>query len=266
MSDRLCACIPVLKRPGRVMLALPEIVFSAEELENGSVGSELPDLGPWLIEAMPVQGAVDDQTVNVLFLDFPLTLFWLLRTFQRKAVWPPDTAFFYGTDTAAIPNEEELVLTAQAWVADGKPRAVEGYHTALEEFPPTPRGGAPNTGTQQALGAALHQLTHLASTVNQLQSDMGEMRAVQSPCRKPSSPQLQGSLPGSGRSLGRAVSQGVRSWRSRMRADGVWRDSARHGAWRRECQYHVESGTAAVHQANQEEEEEEEEASIFSSF
>ena len=181
MSDRLCACIPVLKRSGGVMLALPELVFSTEELEDGSVGSELPDVGPWLIEAIPVQGTVDDQTVNVLFLDFPLALFGLLRTFQRKAVWPPDTAFFYGTDTAVIPDEEELVLTAQAWVADGKPRAVEGYHTALEEFPSTPRGAAPNAGTQQTLDAVLHQLTNLTSTVSQLQSDMGEMRAGQKP-------------------------------------------------------------------------------------
>ena len=181
MSDRLCACIPVLKRSGGVMLALPELVFSTEELEDGSVGSELPDVGPWLIEAIPVQGTVDDQTVNVLFLDFPLALFGLLRTFQRKAVWPPDTAFFYGTDTAVIPDEEELVLTAQAWVADGKPCAVEGYHTALEEFPSTPRGAAPNAGTQQTLDAVLHQLTNLTSTVSQLQSDMGEMRAGQKP-------------------------------------------------------------------------------------
>lgn len=179
-ADRSCACIPVMKRTGGLMLALPSAVFSAEELDNGSVEPDLPDIGPWIVEAIPVHGTTEDQTVDVLFLDFPITMFGPLRYFQRKAVWPAGTMFFDGASTAVLPDEEELVLAAQAWVTDGKPRAAEGYHTALEEPSRVP-AGAQDQGAdaQGALDAVLQQLTSLASTVTQLQADMGEMRQQQ---------------------------------------------------------------------------------------
>ena len=184
MADRACTCIPVMKRVGGVMLALPAAVFSVEELESGSVEPELPDLGPWMIEAVSVHGAVDDQAVDVLFLDFPLTMFGALRYFQRKTVWPAGTIFFQDTDSTVIPDEEELVLAAQAWVTDRKPRAADGYHTALEEpAQPTPAPQEQDTSNQAALDAVLQQLTQLATTVNQLQRDMGEMRAGQHPAQ-----------------------------------------------------------------------------------
>ena len=69
--DRDVAAIPVFKRKGGLLLAVPDGVFTADEIAAGAVGAEIPDLGPTTTLQVAVQGDVVDQTTSVLMFDAP---------------------------------------------------------------------------------------------------------------------------------------------------------------------------------------------------
>ena len=180
LPDRHGAAIPVLRRARGVMVAVPDGLFSAEELEQGAIGEDIPDLGPVLQREVLVEGKEDGATVSVLVLDFPEASFSKLKVFSsgRRPAWPEGTVHFQWEDVVVRPDRDDLVEAVRMWVDDGLVRAPDEYHTALEdEAAPQPkRGQAPQA---DVLEAVLTQLQTLAAQVNTLQTDMGQMKAQQ---------------------------------------------------------------------------------------
>eukprot|EP00435_Cladocopium_sp_Y103_P061925 s641_g23.t1 len=99
LADRKSVAIPILKRKGGVLLALPQDSFALDELDAGEVADELPDLGPFFLKEVLVEseeGAGHMTTPVVLAI-------WLLA---------PES----GLETAA--------------------RASDQYVSAFEDLPP----------------------------------------------------------------------------------------------------------------------------------
>ena len=173
--DRDVAAIPVFKRKGGLLLAVPDGVFTADEIAAGAVGAEIPDLGPTTTLQVAVQGDVVDQTTSVLMFDAPSAIFQHIKVVGTNPRWPEGTIHFREGGELMRVDADNLCALAQEWVEGAAVRESDQYLTSLEDegrqAPDQP--GASN----QALDAVLTQLHNLASVVNGLQADMGEMRA-----------------------------------------------------------------------------------------
>lgn len=173
--DRDVSAIPVFKRKGGLLLAVPDGVFTADEIAAGAVGAEIPDLGPTTTLQVAVQGDVVDQTTSVLMFDAPSAIFQHIKVVGTNPRWPEGTIHFREGGELMRVDADNLCALAQEWVEGAAVRESDQYLTALEDegrqAPDQP--GASN----QALDAVLTQLHNLASVVNGLQADMGEMRA-----------------------------------------------------------------------------------------
>lgn len=201
ISDRKAAAIPVLKRTGGVLIALPGSCFSEEELAAGSVGEEIQDLGPHLKTNILVHNSLEDAVVSVLVLDFPSLMFTHLKVMPRALNWPDGTIRFGPEGGEQLPDLDELVQEVQQWVETGEVRASEHYHSAIEDVDiapnPPPTGGAAQA-SPQVLDAVLTQLENLATSVNRLQSqvDAGTRGAGTVPSPQPNALQQISRLAG----------------------------------------------------------------------
>jgi hypothetical protein len=107
--------------------------------------------------------------------DAPSAIFQHIKVVGTNPRWPEGTIHFREGGELMRVDADNLCALAQEWVEGAAVRESDQYLTALEDegrqAPDQP--GASN----QALDAVLTQLHNLASVVNGLQADMGEMRA-----------------------------------------------------------------------------------------
>ena len=82
------AIIPVLKRAGVVLIALPGSCLSEKEPAAGSVVEEVQDPGPHVKTEILARNSVEDAVVPVLVLDFPSLVFANLKVMPRSLDWP----------------------------------------------------------------------------------------------------------------------------------------------------------------------------------
>ena len=186
LPDRQASAIPLLTRKGGVMLAVPGQTFTDQELNDGKVEGSLTDLGPHLLLDVPVDSAEQSGDVSVLVLDFPNKTFSFLKLMGPDPTWADGVAQFELDGELVRPDMEELMLSVREWIGGCGPRESDSYLTALEgDAGPTPQPSAP------VLDAVLTQLQNLATSVNALQADMGEMKAkaASQPAASSSKPQ-----------------------------------------------------------------------------
>ena len=181
LPSRSAACIPILKRTGGVLLGMPEDTFTKEELEAGHVGDELVDLGPHHAEKVAIQMSVVEETLGVLFLDFPESHFNVLQYFPRGTLaWPPGTLHF--TDEGGnqvIPEPDELVAVARLWVEGGEARSSDAYHSAMELPMADPHPAA--TRGSPVLDAVLVQMENLATQFADLKQEVSSLQHAKAP-------------------------------------------------------------------------------------
>eukprot|EP00435_Cladocopium_sp_Y103_P043406 s865_g12.t1 len=175
VGGRVIAAIPIFKRKGGVLLAVPDGALTAEELEVGAVGAEIPDLGPTTVLEVLLDSDTEGRSTSVLAFDAPSAIFPHIKVMGTEPRWPEDTIHFLAEGRMVRPDGETLCSLAQAWVEEGSIRESDHYMTALEEDERRPTGLG--EGGAQALDAVLVQLHNLATAVNTLQADMGEMKA-----------------------------------------------------------------------------------------
>ena len=172
LEDRQLAAIPLLKRKGGVLLALPQSSFTQEELEAGQVGTELPDLGPSTLREVAVADDVE-ATAAVVYLDFHDKVFSKVRVMGSTPRWPEGVVKFTSLDgDEVLPCVDELLGGAHEWVGDGEARASEQYVTAAEDSELPSAAPLP----PPVLDAVLLQLQQLSEAVNGLQADMGQVK------------------------------------------------------------------------------------------
>lgn len=171
LADRQSVAIPVLKRKGGVLLALPQESFSLEELETGEVEAQLPDLGPFFFKDVLVEDGEGQTTTPVVYLDFQDSAFGKVKVMGRKPQWPNGVVYFLVGDDTALPDVEDLVAGAREWIGEGDARASDQYVSAFEGPPLPPQGVTP-----PVLDAVLSQLQNLAEAVSGLQADMGQVK------------------------------------------------------------------------------------------
>lgn len=77
-----------------MLLAVSDGAFTAEELEVGAVGTEIPDLGPAMVLAVLLDADTESRTTSVLAFDAPLAIFPHTKVMGTEPRWPGSTVHF----------------------------------------------------------------------------------------------------------------------------------------------------------------------------
>lgn len=176
LPSRRAACVPVLKRKGGLLLGMPENTFTQDELTAGSVEGELEDLGPHHLTTVAANSAEGEETVEVLFLDFPESHFHALQYFPRTVSWPVGISrFMSATGSVVDPEPDELVAVARLWVEEGEARSSDAYHSAME----LPAAGGVTAAAPEhpaVLDAVLVQMENLATQFAELRQEVSTIK------------------------------------------------------------------------------------------
>ena len=176
VEDRVAAAIPVFKRQGGVLVAIPEGVFSEEEINAGVIGTTITDLGPTASIEVNIDSDDLGRVTPVLLFDVPAALFSCLKVMGVNPTWADGTIHFREDGDMVRLDAEHLCAAARAWVKDGSVRESDNYLTALEEEVKEPQQ---KELSPPVLDAVLVQLQNLASVVNTLQEDVGHIKSGQ---------------------------------------------------------------------------------------
>ena len=175
IGNRSIATIPVLRRQGGLLLALPGEALTEEEIDQQSLDGVTEDLGP--VGTTMVKGFADAESeteveVAVLLLDWPQNLYKHLRTFPAAPTWPPQALKFTdGEEEVHSLSSESLVEAARAWVDEGEARNSDAYISAME-IPATE-----DNSQAELLQQVFAQMQATATVVTQLQADMAAVKA-----------------------------------------------------------------------------------------
>eukprot|EP00439_Symbiodinium_sp_Y106_P086432 s508_g33.t1 len=137
-GHREAAVVPVLRRPGGLMLAVSAKFFKDSELEEKAIPGVVEDLGP--INRIQVEGVPDDldaegEEVDLVLVDWPQAFFKHLLGGGANPTWPLG-AMFPSSASAVYKNlnYEQLAMVARTWVQNGQGPHTDGYQTAWENF------------------------------------------------------------------------------------------------------------------------------------
>ncbi|CAE7232920.1 unnamed protein product [Symbiodinium sp. CCMP2456] len=136
MEARNVAVLPVLRRPGGLLLAAAGHAFTAVEIEAKKLEGVTEDLG--LVGQVEVQGTLADGSMAetpLLLFDWPAALYKFLRVVTGDS-WPPNLVRpRHGESTDLTLDMNSLTETARNWVEDGEMSVSEAYLTVLEAPP-----------------------------------------------------------------------------------------------------------------------------------
>ena len=181
-GHREAAVVPVLRRPGGLMLAVSAKFFKDSELEEKAIPGVVEDLGP--INRIQVEGVPDDldaegEEVDLVLVDWPQAFFKHLLGGGANPTWPLG-AMFPSSASAVYKNlnYEQLAMVARTWVQNGQGPHTDGYQTAWEKPAATEAPAAPK---QDILAQILAQTQNTAALVNRLQGELDELKAKGAP-------------------------------------------------------------------------------------
>ena len=181
-GHREAAVVPVLRRPGGLMLAVSAKFFKDSELEEKAIPGVVEDLGP--INRIQVEGVPDDldaegEEVDLVLVDWPQAFFKHLLGGGANPTWPLG-AMFPSSASAVYKNlnYEQLAMVARTWVQNGQGPHTDGYQTAWEKPAATEAPAAPK---QDILAQILAQTQNTAALVNRLQGELDELKVKGAP-------------------------------------------------------------------------------------
>lgn len=174
LSDRKAVALPILRRRGGLLVAVPSEAITAEEADTAIVGEEITDLGPTQRTEVSATMAGDEAEeppflVEVLLLDVPTAKFSTFSIVAGPAGILED-CFHFGADAQLIPDAGELTAAAREWVQQGGSHS-EAYLTAIEADRPARAAADP-------MALVLDQLGSLSSALQTLQGDVARLQAT----------------------------------------------------------------------------------------
>ena len=170
-DGRRIAAVPVLKKRGGILLAIPLLALTEEELAQKAIAGVTDDLGP--TETCPVRGVPPDDLeeghdmeTEVILLDWPSSGNQFLEK-QSQAPAMDNVIQFRDSAGAAVlrPDAAELHRVADEFVNGGGVRT-EGYQTAEEAPLVREKGGAQT----EVLDATLQQMQSMQAQISALQA------------------------------------------------------------------------------------------------
>ena len=94
LGTREVAALPVLRRAGGLLLALPDGAITDEDRATGRIAGVTDSLGPTSIitvEGLPDEEEADPIDIQMVLLDVPQNLFKVLRYALGEVTWPVNT-------------------------------------------------------------------------------------------------------------------------------------------------------------------------------
>ena len=203
-----CFCVPVLSRPGGMLLNVPRNVFS-EDLLIDSLQVAEPDalLGPskgvqtnlW-VEDDNQEVVVQQTLTSSLVVDFSDAVLEWMRDYDQVADANAQITPFSDQFPAALPAADEVLLSSKAWVQQlGSERVFYSAQEDQEETP-SPKAGVKNVAMKK--GAPPKRITNaqvldqLSLLVAQVKSIAARQDAIESPSAVNASEQQVGGMGG----------------------------------------------------------------------
>ncbi|CAE7038127.1 unnamed protein product [Symbiodinium sp. CCMP2592] len=188
MEGRSVAVMPVLRRPGGLLLAAARHAFTSAEIESKKLEGVTEDLG--LVGQVEVPGTLVDGSmaeVPLLLFDWPSALYKFLRVVTGDS-WPPNLIRpRHGEVTDLTLDMDSLCDTARSWVEDGEMSLSEAYLTVLEGRAPTaepaemPPGGFP----ADLMNQLMDRMEQTAAAVAGIKDDLENVKQAASSSQQP---------------------------------------------------------------------------------
>ena len=169
-------CVPVLTRPGGLLLALPEGSLSQQELDSDAVGDPERVVGPHQVFSVAALAEQDDGSLSptgglvfVLVVDFTQEVLSCIR--RADPVTDGVESQGFAPEGGIFPDYPALLAEVRAWVQDemGGPADRLAFYSAVEEevtqVPPLGGKAKAKTKAKQATPKKLSN-AHLQSQLD----------------------------------------------------------------------------------------------------
>lgn len=182
--------IPVMKRRGGVMLAVPTGFFANPVLEAGFAAVQTELIGPSTTLTVPAVLEEEDGTetalgsdVEVVVIDFALAILDHVRLFDPVTEGPEIHCFYPGSPEI-YPSPQLLLEAVTSWIQTASEDRV-GFYTAMEEeqvAKASPKASVPaaKKGPRKVTNAVLaEQVSALADTLPVVLEQLGALQSSQ---------------------------------------------------------------------------------------